>query len=160
MPLDLTEGQGDSYISLADLANITSQYGLSLTGDETAQEQALRRAVLWLDGLDFIGTTKAGNARAWPRNGAYDEGGAAIEGVPDAIKTAQAFAAVQELEAPFSLSASATPSGAFERVKVGEIEVEYANPNASASVALTRAKAVLGPLLVGGASGAMGRTYR
>ena len=131
MPLDNTLGTGDSYVTLAEAEAIALDYGSAFDGTVEEQEQALRRAVLYIDSLKFGGQPKANQARAWPRDKAYGPDGTLIEGVPDGVKRAQVFAASQELTSPNSLAPTVTEP--IKEVQVGEIRVEYSAPSAAAS---------------------------
>lgn len=157
MPLDATLGTGDSYVTLAEAQAIALDYGSAFSGTVEEQEQALRRAVLFIDSLKFGGQPKANQARAWPRDNTYGPDGALIEGVPDGVKRAQVFAASQELLRPNSLAPTVTEP--IKEVQVGEIRVEYSTTSA-ASGASNLAKfgainAALQGLVVTG-----GRLYR
>ena len=129
MPLDATLGTGDSYVTLAEAQSIASDYGSAFGGTVEEQEQALRRAVLFIDSLKFGGQPKANQVRAWPRDNSYGPDGKLIEGVPDGVKRAQVFAASQELTSPNSLAPTVTAP--IKEVQVGEIRVEYSNPSAA-----------------------------
>ena len=131
MPLDATLGTGDSYLTLAEAQAIAGDYGAAFSGTVEEQEQALRRAVLFIDSLKFGGQPKANQARAWPRDNAYGPDGALIEGVPDGVKRAQVFAASQELTSPNSLAPTVTAP--IKEVQVGEIRVEYSGSPSGAS---------------------------
>ena len=138
MPLDATLGTGDSYLTLAEAQAIASDYGSAFSGTVEEQEQALRRAVLFIDSLKFGGQPKANQARAWPRDNAYGPDGKLIEGVPDGVKRAQVFAASQELLRPNSLAPTVTAP--LKEVQVGEIRVEYSGSPSAASGASSLAK--------------------
>jgi hypothetical protein len=123
----------ESYISVADFKTYADARGLDYTGasDDTAIEQALRRATAWLDaayGARFGGyRVVEDQALIFPRSGIIDRDGygVASDNVPRQVVAATAQAAVREIAAPGSLSPDVTPGQIAKREKIGPIEVEY-----------------------------------
>lgn len=105
----------------------------ALTSD---QKDATRlRGSVYIDGryaLKFPGTKTGGRAqeRAWPRTGAEDWEGAAIDPsvVPLEIEQASYEAALIEATTPGSLSPTISASGLVRSETVGPISTEYFEP--------------------------------
>ncbi len=90
--------------------------------------------------------------RAWPRTGATAFGQAILSTlVPKRVEHAAYEAALIEMQTPGSLSAVVTGSARVVREKVGELEVQYANPGADAvadaTPVVTAIEGLLAPLL-------------
>lgn len=90
--------------------------------------------------------------RAWPRSGASAFGQPIDPAlVPKRVEHAAYEAALIELATPGSLSAVITGSARVVREKVGELEVQYANPGADAvadaTPVVTAIEGLLAPLL-------------
>lgn len=139
MTLDVTVGgaASDSYGTLVEAAAYMTSFGWTEWAalDDTQRESALRRAAVWLDG-EFSerwpgSRVSAAQARSWPRSGAVDIDGFAVDssGIPAEIKSAQFEAAVVEAISPRSLSPSFTAASAVRSERVGPILVEYAIPD-------------------------------
>lgn len=112
------------------------------TGSDEARTAALVRATDYIDGRYrvllatgrwvsmFSGVRAAGRGQAseWPRTGATDYDGDAIQPdeVPDEVERATYEAALRELASPGSLSPDFVASAAVIKEKVGPIEVAYA----------------------------------
>lgn len=125
--MPLTVGT-DSYISLADAVDYLSAVGKSLAGDADAQEAALRRATMWVDGTyraRFPGTRTDGRDQLleWPRTGASDVYGTAIpnDEIPREIVNATAEAAVREATTPGGLMPDVTPGQLRTLTRVGSL---------------------------------------
>lgn len=115
----------------------TARGNAAWAGDNTAKEAALLRASAYVDGLGIAPDgrllwpgTKAGGRtqlRAWPRIGAQDIDGVAIDplSVPIEVEHATYEAALRELVTPGSLSPDYTPGAQIKREKVDVLEVEY-----------------------------------
>jgi len=111
-------------------------------GDEVAKQAALIRASVYIDGryrkllasgvwqslFPGVKTEGRGQAREWPRTGAYDYEGNSIpaDQVPIEIEQATYEAALRELVEPGSLSPDYVASSTVKRQKVGPIEEEFA----------------------------------
>jgi len=107
------------------------------TGTDSVKQAALIRASDYIDGLGFAdgvnewpGTKVGGRTqvREWPRTGAVDSDGTAIDPgtVPREIEWAAYEAALRELAAPGSLSPDYVPATQVKREKIDVLEVEYA----------------------------------
>lgn len=123
------------------------------TGTDEVKEQAMRRAIVWLDGQfgsRFVGVpASATQARQWPRSNAYYRGVLLAEdAIPEAYKRAQFEAALIELESPGGLTASASTEGQqVIREKIGEIEIQYAEGVVQTSSAKAIVEIQLGGLI-------------
>ncbi|GHC79414.1 DnaT-like ssDNA-binding protein [Limoniibacter endophyticus] len=113
---------------------------------------ALMRGSVYVDGTygsKFVGQpADPTQDRAWPRTGVP---GIAVDQVPPRIEYAAYEAALAELRTPGSLSIIVTGAGRVVREKVGEIEVQYANPGgdavADAKPVLTVIEGLVAPFL-------------
>ena len=117
MALIIEDGTGksdaESYVSVADCITYCDNRGLTFsTGTTAEQEQALRRATVWLDGAyrsRYVGWRKDGRSQAleWPREGAqeqsYPYGTISNAEVPQEVINANCEAAVRELATPGGL---------------------------------------------------------
>lgn len=140
MALTVTPGgaSDDALVSLADFQAYCTARGYAL-GDytDTQQEQAIRRATVWVEGL---GAPKASGfqrwpgaraaatqRRLWPRAGAtYRDGTAIPSGViPAPIEEAVSEAAFFDLGNTGQLHANFTPAEIVSRAKAGPAEVTY-----------------------------------
>lgn len=115
------------------------------TGDDTAKQAALLRASVYIDGryrkllasgtwqslFPGVKTEGRGQAREWPRTGAEDYEGHAIEPdqVPVEVENATFEAALRELASPGSLSPDFVAAQTIKREKVGPLETEFAVGN-------------------------------
>jgi hypothetical protein len=120
-----------------------------------------QRGSVYVDGtygLRFPGTPTGGadQERAWPRTGATDRWGNALNAstVPTRVIHASFEAAWAEASSPGSLVASGSSVGRVKREKVeGAVEVEYQSSSGSAGLVadltpmLTAVEGLLGPLL-------------
>lgn len=120
---------------------------------------ARQRGSLFVDGTygpRFSGTPTGGaeQEREWPRTGAVDRYGNAIDPatVPTRVVNASYEAALRELQSPGSLAPDVTPGKVKKRVKVeGAVEVEYAVGKGTAAEqqpVITVIDGLLAPLLV------------
>lgn len=174
MSLVVENGTGlagaESYVSVADANAYHFARGQEAWSDgSTAEkESALRRATTFIDGRyggRFSGTRANGRVQAllWPRSGATDVEGWAIEGLPLELVRATAEAALRELASPGSLSpdiAVTSAGGAVIRTKVvaGPVEEEIEYEKGTVTTGTTRPLVqilddVLAPLLSGLGSG-------
>ena len=155
MSLIVENGSGlanaESYASVAQGAAHASRYGLTWPSNETAAEQALRRATRYIDAtyrLRFIGARTFGRQQAleWPRAGAtipqvavgywsdtttYLE--LASNTVPVEVISATIEAAVRESGSPGVLSPDIERGGAIKMERAGDTAREYfasSNPSA------------------------------
>lgn len=130
---------------------------------DTAPSAAVlrQRGAVYVDGtygLRFPGVPTGGAAqeRAWPRTGAVDRWGNALDAsaVPARVIDASFEAAWAEASAPGALVASGSAAARVKREKVeGAVEVEYQASSGTVSVAdltpmLTAVEGLLAPLLV------------
>lgn len=121
-----------------------------------------QRGSVYIDGtygLRFPGTPTGGAAqeRAWPRTGATDRWGNALDPntVPIRVIEASFEAAYLEASSPGSLSASGSSASRVKREKVdGAVEVEYQVSSSSSGLVadltplITTVEGILAPLLV------------
>ena len=101
MPIDATAGAAtaNSYASVAEadaylaVRGDTSTWTALTTG---AKESKLQWAAIYLDTLTFKGTRSTSTqALQWPRIGVWDRDGFEVDGIPQALKNAQAEMAFQ-----------------------------------------------------------------
>lgn len=111
-------------------------------GDEVAKQAALLRASVYIDGryrkllasgvwqslFPGVKTEGRGQAREWPRTGAYDYEGNPIpaDQVPVEVEQATYEAALREIVEPGSLSPDFVSASLVKREKVGPLETEFA----------------------------------
>lgn len=123
-------------------------------GDEVAKQAALIRASVYIDGryrkllasgvwqslFPGVKTEGRGQAREWPRTGAYDYEGNQIpaDQVPVEVEQATYEAALREIVEPGSLSPDYVASGAIKRQKVDVLEIEYQSAAPGAAGVPTR----------------------
>ncbi|KAA8712942.1 DnaT-like ssDNA-binding protein [Pseudomonas cannabina] len=112
------------------------------TGEDMAKQAALIRASVYIDGryrkllasgvwqslFPGVKTEGRGQAREWPRTGAYDYEGNPIpaDQVPVEVEQATYEAALRELVDPGSLSPDFVSASMVKREKVGPLETEFA----------------------------------
>lgn len=117
---------------------------------------AIVRGSVYVDGVygeRFTGVqADMMNDRAWPRIGATIYGSTlASDVIPNRVIHAAYEAALAELRAPGSLSIIVSGSARVVREKVGDLEVQYANPGSDAVLdaqpVLTVIEGLLAPLL-------------
>lgn len=117
---------------------------------------AILRGSVYIDGVygdRFSGLpTDPDQDRAWPRTGASAFGSSLASNViPKRVEHAAYEAALVELREPGSLSLIVSGSARVVREKVGELEVQYANPGSDAVLdaqpVLTVVEGLLAPLL-------------
>lgn len=145
MAVTVTPGgaSDDSMLSLADLETHCTDFGHDISSyTDPQKEQSLRRMTLMVAGLGTRSATRtlawpgaratATQAQPWPRTGAYRADGTAIddETIPREIEMAIAEAVFYDLENPGVLQAAITSptQSAVTKKKVGDIEIEYAQP--------------------------------
>lgn len=140
-------------------------YDYSAYDDTTLIEQALRRGTAHIDTYEprFPGLrlNLRSQALAWPRAGAYDVVGNAIDSdeIPVEIANATNEAAWRELVTPGSLNPDIAAGGrVLRRVKAGDTEVEY-QVNSNPSKVFGAISTALAPL-IGSTSMYSGRTAR
>lgn len=143
------------------------------TNCSTSKEAALLRASGYVDAMGrhelpngtwaslFAGTKVGGRGqlREWPRKGAYDYQGNAIDEteVPIEVRYATYEAALREVSEPGSLSPDYVPSAMVKSQKAGPWEEEYfAPPDGAASVrpVVSIVMDLLAPVLLSRALGA------
>lgn len=158
MALIVETGSGasdsESYVSVADCAAYASNRGLSFpTTDVGACEAALRKGAAWIDaryGRRYPGLRQYGREQRleWPRSGASDAGGWAIDAnvVPHEVIEATCEAAIRELSDPGTLSPDLERGGAIKRLAAGSVEIEYAD-SASAVTLFRRVDEAMAGLL-------------
>lgn len=157
MALTVEDGTGlsdaDSYIELTFADSYHSDRGNSAWADasESEREQALRKAVDYIDtAYRFRGIRlEEDQALEFPRDDLYDRAGRKVEGVPAAVKHAQAEAALVLLSQ--DLYSVAKRGGRIARVRVGPIEEQYEG-GAAARPDPQKVTALLSGLTTGGAS--------
>jgi hypothetical protein len=95
-------------------------------------DAALHMASTFLDAQAYTGTiTASAQPHAWPRKGIRDQEGRSVASseIPLAIRSACAEMALHLLTVPNATTGTVTPS--IRRKRVGDLEVEYANPQMS-----------------------------
>ena len=144
----------------------TARGNTAWTGTNDVKTAALVRASAYIDGRYrfrlasgrwqsmFKGTKTGGRAQEleWPRTGATDYEGSEIPSneIPREVEQATYEAALRELVSPGSLSPDFTYSAQVTREKVGPIEVQYAESQASGTPnrpVIPAIDELLGPLL-------------
>jgi hypothetical protein len=153
MALIVEDGTGvEGANSYADIVTIDAYHtalgATTWTGDDTAKEQAVIRAMRWLESNNFVGVKGAyTNALEWPRNDAYSRNGYLIPDneIPTSLKESLAEAALIELVTPNSLSPTITGRNVKKKV-VGPLETEYFQ-SASSTAIYSTIEARLMPLL-------------
>ena len=150
----------ESYVSVADCETYCTNRGLAFTGTVDLQEQALRRATVWLDGAfraRYVGWRKEGRSQPleWPRKVAQVQTQPndfiADDVVPQEVIDANCEAAVRELATPGGLSPDITPGKIQTKVAVsGAVSVEYAataNATQDQRPVMTVISSILSPVL-------------
>lgn len=140
MVLTVTPGgaSDDALVDLADFQAYCSARGYDLDSYSDAdQEQAIRRATVWVEGVGGPTTdlpsrwpgkkASAAQRRLWPRSGAKDVDGLAIDDdtIPAPIEDAVCEAAFYDLGNPGVLHSQITPSEVVKQEKVGPISTTY-----------------------------------
>lgn len=129
------ELSGDSYLSVADAdtyhndRNRSDWSGLS----QSDKEAALRRATTFLDqGFQWKGNlSDKDNNHAWPRKGVEDDEGRSIDSSTIPQRILDACAELAYIDAVESELLPVTESGTTQRVKAGEVELEYSGGGGS-----------------------------
>lgn len=123
-------------VAAADIYH-TARGNTAWAGSPDDKTAALLRASAYVDSFGngpaaftlWPGVKTAGRLqlRAWPRTGAFDIDGAAIDAdtVPVEVEHATYEAALREIVAPGSLTPDYTPGSQVKREKVDVLEVEY-----------------------------------
>ena len=158
MPFDATAGAAtaNSYASVAE-----ADAYLAVRGDTSTwtaltlgqKESKLQWAALYLDTLTFKGTRSTSTqALQWPRIGVWDRDGFEVDGIPQALKNAQAEMAFQLIANDWTQGLGPVSN---ETLSVGSISLgpETHRPFPAAVLALLR------PLLAS-VPGASGRLVR
>lgn len=151
----------NSYVSIADVVAYALLYGFSFTGTDVAREQAIARAMIYIEALEpcFYGSrVSAAQSLAWPRNYVPNALGTdylANTLIPTGLKNAVSEAAILELATPGTLTQAASVSSQSivrERRKVGPLETEtqYSAGTSTTETMYKRINAFLQPFLNGG----------
>ena len=140
----------------------TAFYGAAPTDTTAEQEAAIRRAVAYLDGLQWVGTKTQGRSQAlaWPRTDAIDSEGLeiAVDAIPAEVIAAQHALTRAEIAAPNALSPDVTLSGKKVLTEVKGIRWEVqkvGNTVDAARAVVTAAMDKVKGLLVSGGSATM-----
>lgn len=116
-------------------------YGTATAATNPAIEGAIRRAVAYLDGLDWVGHPARGRdqARAWPRGNAIDRDGYGVQAftVPSEVIEAQHMLTVAEIANPGALAPSVITRDQKVLVEVKGIKWQPLASGASSSAART-----------------------
>lgn len=158
MPFDTTAGSAtaNSYASVAEadaylaVRGDTSTWTALNTGQK---ESKLQWAAIYIDTLTFKGTRSTSTqALQWPRIGVWDRDGFEVDGIPQALKNAQAEMAFQLIANDWTQGLGPVSN---ETLSVGSISLgpETHRPFPAAVLALLR------PLLAS-VPGASGRLVR
>ncbi|MCK5746429.1 MAG: hypothetical protein KAH44_09440 [Oricola sp.] len=126
----------DSYCEIADVETYATRYGFSFSAEDLAQEQAILRAMIYIESFEdyFQGSrVSALQELSWPRAYVPNKLGTAYlasDAIPNGVKNALSEAAIAELASPGVLTATVSHSNANvkrKRDKIGplETEVEY-----------------------------------
>jgi hypothetical protein len=158
MPFDATAGAADanSYASVAEADAYLAVRGDTATWTALtlgAKEAKLQWAAIYLDTLTFKGTRSTSTqALQWPRIGVWDRDGFEVDGIPQALKNAQAEMAFQLIANDWTQGLGPVSN---ETLSVGSISLgpETHRPFPAAVLALLR------PLLAS-VPGASGRLVR
>ena len=135
----------NAYVDVAEATAYLTTLGresawLALASDEVRAE-AIVSSWQWMDTFYsgcYKGTkTQAGQTTQFPRNGATDEDGFEVEGVPPPVKVANSLAALKyaagELYVDQRVTAGATAGTYTRREKLGPLEREFAESSGAAS---------------------------
>lgn len=131
-------------------------YGTASAASTDATEAAIRRAVAYMNGLDWVGIPSQGRLQAlsWPRGWAVDRDGYGIGGdiVPREVIEAQHMLTVAEIATPGALAPSVVAKDQKVLVEVKGIRWQPLAGGASAHssrttvlAALDRLKGLIGP---------------
>lgn len=154
MAIVVEDGTGvagaETFISVTDADTYHINRTATAWTDATteAKESALRKSKDYLEGkyrLRWKGTRATqGQPLSWPRTGVYDQDGYLIASttIPQALKDAQAEAALRALSA--DLQPDLERGGAVKREKVDVIEVEYFGAAAGETLRPTVDRLLLG----------------
>lgn len=165
MALTVTPGgaSDDALVTLAAFQTYCAARGYYLDSYvDTEQEQSIRKATVWVEGIggrtERLATrwpgkkASATQRRTWPRSGAKDVDGLAIDDatIPAAIEDAVCEAAFYDLGNPGVLHAVVTPTEVVKQEKVGPLSVTYADGKTSddARPMLTVVKDLLAGILI------------
>lgn len=120
----------------------SSMFGATDPSADPVIEAAIRRSVLFLDSLAWVGTKAngRGQSKSWPRSGASDASGFSVESneIPVELIAAQHFLTKQEIKAPGSLSPTASPEQAKVLVEAEGIKWKPLAEGWSAEAARTK----------------------
>jgi len=162
MPITLTVEDGsvvtgaNTYVSLADATLFCSNLGLTAWAAEATEDQkaAILRGMAFIESQSYVGVKEdQDNPLKWPRSGAYDEDGYAIDtdSIPTNIVDGLCRAAYEELIDSGSLLPNA--EGGIKREKIDVIDTEFfQNPGGSATTVFQSVLAYLKPFLSGSGS--------
>lgn len=161
MTLDTTIGgaSSDSYGTLADYQAYLAKVGYAGSGDDTTDEQHLRRAVMYLDrSYSWVGTkVEADQALQWPRNISYDIQGFPVPStaIPQAIIDAQFEMAylIQGGADPFATISDGAVQAKREKVDVIEREYTFADGTGRDRPTFVAVDQLVGPYVTGKAGG-------
>lgn len=144
----------NSFISVADADTYHAARGNSgWTGSNTVKEQALIKAMDWLDRQTWAGTVAdIGQGCPFPRYGVYDVAGRAITGVPAAVVRAQAEAALLALTGALDPPDAVVSTSNLKQVEVGPVNVVFKDDAAASATS----SAVVFPSLIAILRGLLG----
>lgn len=139
-------------------------YGETVTATTAAQEAAILRAVRFMDGLHWVGTSNFGRAQAmsWPRAYVMDKDGWAIGSteIPPEVIEAQHLFTRAELATAGSLAPSVTLAGSKTLIGVGSLQWQATKVPATVDAqrpVITAAMDALKGLIQSGATGHLER---
>lgn len=120
----------NSYVSEAELSSYAADRGITVTGDA---DDLLIKAMDYLESQSFIGFKETKDqALQWPRANAYIDGYLVnYNEIPYELKKSQFEIA---LSIDVGVDPQANVARTQKRVKVGELEVEYADDSASTTI--------------------------
>lgn len=153
----------DTFADADDVAAHATRYGLSWAGTDLEKEQAILRAMQFIESFEeYLQGSRVSAAQelSWPRNYVKDRLGTAYlanDAIPAGVISALAEAAIEELASPFSLLQTITHSSANvkrTRDKIGpmETEIEYSSSTNVSAKTYTRIINFLRPFFKAGAA--------
>lgn len=151
----------DTYALIATVQSYAVRYGFTFTGLDLALEQAILRAMIFIEAFEpyFAGQrVSALQVLAWPRAyvpGKFPGSYLANNAIPGGLINALSEAAILELATPGVLTATIADSAqnvrrTFKRVGPLETETEYFGGASLSKQSYTRILAFLKPYLRGG----------
>ena len=135
----LSSASANSYVTLAEADSYFETIPDSSTWTTKTTDQknrALISATRWIDSLNFYGDRcDNGQALKWPRTDVSCDGVEAdATYIPADIQAATAETAQALITTPTLMRGSTTGPGAYDKVELGDLKVEYRSSDAVSSV--------------------------